>query len=114
MSKFKDIFKSELDPDDIINNEEPIRLDINTESNIEPENVKTPIPIPLHLRKAADEELRRALKGGWLEPVHHATTWCDKRYVCEETYQTWRRNQGEVGCRFSSNKSDPPPTRVAP
>ena len=43
---------------------------------LEPENVKTPIPVPLHLRKAADAELRRAIKGGWLKPVHHATTWC--------------------------------------
>ena len=50
MLKFQDVFKSELAPDDIINNEQPIRLDIDTESDIQPENVKTPISIPLHLR----------------------------------------------------------------
>ena len=72
--KFKDMFKTDLGPEDIISQEEPIRLDIDTECDIQPENVKTPISIPLHLRKAADEELRRAIKGGWLEPVHHATT----------------------------------------
>ena len=50
MLKFQDVFKSELAPDDIINNEQPIRLDIDTESDIQLENVKTPISIPLHLR----------------------------------------------------------------
>ena len=78
LHKFKDVFKVDLDPEDVINQEEDIRLDIDSSSNITPENVKTPISIPLHLRKAADEELRRALHSGWLEPVHHATGWSSR------------------------------------
>ena len=38
----------------------------------------TPKEVPIHLRKAADKELKRCLEAGQLEPCHHYTKWMSR------------------------------------
>ena len=76
MQEFGDIFKEDLDKSDVIDCPK-VSLDID-ESLGQPHNVMTSAEIPIHLRQAADRELKRALKAGWLEPCNHPTEWCSR------------------------------------
>ena len=40
----------------------------------------TPIKTPRYLQKAANEELAKMLKAGFIEPVEHATSWCSRGF----------------------------------
>ena len=44
----------------------------------------SPAEIPLHLRKAADAELKDALEAGFIEPCTHATAWCSRSFFVEK------------------------------
>ena len=46
--------------------------------DVKPLHFNTPREIPCHLRKAADEELKRCLEAGQLEPCHHYTPWLSR------------------------------------
>ena len=43
-------------------------------------NAFTPIKTPRFLQKAANEELSKMIKAGFLEPVEKATTWCSRGF----------------------------------
>ena len=40
----------------------------------------TAIETPLHLQSAANEELQKMLKAGFIEPCHHSTDWCARSF----------------------------------
>ena len=43
-------------------------------------NAFTPIETTRFLQKAANEELSKMTKAGFLEPVENATTWCSRGF----------------------------------
>ena len=75
-----DVFKSELGPKDCIN-KEPIKVEtIEDMERFKVHNAFTPIETPRFLQKAANEELSKMIKAGFLEPVEKATTWCSRGF----------------------------------
>merc|ERR1711954_175330 len=56
LKKYSDIFKKRLERGDTIRCN-PVKIETKTDSNIKPINCRTPIPIQLHYRKAADREI---------------------------------------------------------
>ena len=83
LENFKDVFKKKLSPLDRIK-AKPLRVEINEEANIKPTNCMSPADIPIHLRKAADKELKEALEAGFLDPCIHATKWCSRSFFVEK------------------------------
>ena len=53
----------------------PVKIEKKKDRNIKPVNCRTPIPIQLHLRKAANQELKDFVKAGIVEKCHHWTPW---------------------------------------
>ena len=52
-----------------------VKIERKNDQNIKPVNCRTPIPVQLHLRKAADQELKDFIKAGIIEKCHHFTPW---------------------------------------
>ena len=75
---FPDIFKEDLNEDDFILHE--IQIEVKEDVDINPLNVMTPTTLPVHLRKAADLELKKCLAAGVLEPVEHSTSLCSRSF----------------------------------
>jgi hypothetical protein len=76
LKQYSDIFKEDLEKSDIVDCPK-VELEID-ESCEKPRNNLTAAEIPIHLRAAADKELKRALRAGWLEPCNHPTEWCSR------------------------------------
>ena len=65
ITKYKDIFKEDLEEVDTIKTRNPIKTEIDEEKNIQPTNITTPVEIPAHLRPAAEREIARLIKVHW-------------------------------------------------
>ena len=57
---------------------DPVKIETKTDRNIKPVNCRTPIPVQLHFRKAADQEIKDFLKAGIIEKCHHFTPWLSR------------------------------------
>ena len=68
LKNYDDVFKEDLSPSDRIKGVQ--RIEIN-DSDAKPLHFNTPKEVPVHLRRAADKELKRCLEAGQLEPCHH-------------------------------------------
>ena len=53
----------------------PVKIEKKKDKNIKPVNCRTPIPIPIHLRKPANVELKGYLEAGIIERRNHWTPW---------------------------------------
>ena len=80
LREFADVFKTDLGVEDRINIEPVIIETIQEKENIKASNCMTPIETPIHLQKAAGDELSKMLKAGFIEPVTHATDWCSRAF----------------------------------
>ena len=65
LQQYCDVFKEDLSPSDRIDGVHRVEID---ESGVKPLHFTTPKEVPIHLRKAADKELKRCLDAGQLEP----------------------------------------------
>ena len=72
--KYSDVFKKYLEKGDTIRCN-PVKIETKTDRNIKPVNCRTPIPVQLHFRKAAGQEIKDFLKAGIIEKCHHFTPW---------------------------------------
>ena len=75
LTEFSDVFKEDLDKDDVIDG--VLHAELN-DKVIKPTHIMTPAPIPVHLRQAADNELKHCLDAGVLEECNHATEWVSR------------------------------------
>ena len=57
MKEYKEVFKEVLDKEDVMKISD-IKIDVEKNPNIKQTNTRTPADIPLHLRTAANEELK--------------------------------------------------------
>ena len=57
LKKYSDVFTIKLKKGDIMKCA-PVKIEKTNDRNIKPVNCRTPIPVQLHLRKAADQELK--------------------------------------------------------
>ena len=74
-----------------------MKIETKSDEKIKPVNCCVPVPIPLHLRKAADKELKALLDAGVLEKYHHWTPWLSKGLFVVKKPDSER---GEVICRL--------------
>ena len=81
--KYKDVFKKKLEPEYRID-AKLLKMEINENANICPRNCMSPAEILLHLRKAADAELKDALEAGFIEPCTHAKAWWSRSFFVEK------------------------------
>ena len=72
LKKYSDVFKKRLERGDTIRCD-PVKIETKKDSNIKPINCRTPIPVQLHYRKAADREIKDFLKAGIIKTCHHHT-----------------------------------------
>ena len=71
--KYPDVFTKELTPKDRIKCD-PVRLTFN-DKKVKSFNAMTAIETPLHLQKAADNQLAKMIAAGVLEPQTKVTDW---------------------------------------
>ena len=65
LSRYSDVFKKKLEPEDRIK-AAPLKMDLNEKyKNITPRNSMSAAEIPAHLRKAAETELKDMLEAGF-------------------------------------------------
>ena len=80
LKEFRDVFKTNLEKSDRINMP-PMKIEtIKGADRIRRTNFMTAIETPLHLQSAANEELQKMLKAGFIEPCHHSTEWCARSF----------------------------------
>ena len=90
LNKFKDIFKEQLSKEDVIRCKE-FNIDVNRDSDFKPRNYMMPVDIAAHLHKAADKELKKAIKAGVLEPCNKVSEWPTPGLFVEK-----QRKEGEA------------------
>ena len=83
LDEYADCFRETLGPDDVINQTD-IKIYMDRSVNITPTNSKTPTEIPIHLRDAADRELKNAIEAGILEECSWPTQWCSRGFFVEK------------------------------
>jgi hypothetical protein len=80
LADFADVFKKDLDKGDHIK-VKPVEIEtILTSNRIRPHNAYTPIETPIHMQKAASQELSRILK--------QATNWCARGFFVTKPSST--------------------------
>ena len=72
-----------------------IKIDVEENTNIKPSNAKTPAFVPLHLRTAANEELKNLIKSWVLEECHSQTEWCSRGIFVPKN-----SDDGNLKCRL--------------
>merc|ERR1711954_87160 len=82
--KFKNIFKNDLDKDDVVKTNEPIKIEVREDLDITPVNITNTAEIPIHLRSAAERELERNIKSDVIEKVDHATEWSSRGFFMKK------------------------------
>ena len=70
LKKYLDIFTKKLKKGYVIDCN-PVKIETKKNHNIKPVNCRTPIPIPLHFPKPANQELKYYLQAGIIEGCHH-------------------------------------------
>ena len=63
LKKYPNVFNDELLPEDVVNVPH-VEIKVNENVHVKPTVARTPAEIPIHLRKATDEEIRSLLKAG--------------------------------------------------
>ena len=74
LKKYGDVFTKKLRKGDVIKCA-PVKIETKNDRNIKPVNCCTPIPVQLHLRKAANQELKDFVKAGIVKKYQHWTPW---------------------------------------
>ena len=87
LDEYADCFRETLGSEDVINQTD-IKIYQDRSVNIAPTNAKTPTEIPIHLRDAADRELKNALEAGILEKCIWPTQWCSRGFFVEKGGKT--------------------------
>ena len=80
IKKYSDVFKSDLGPEERKNMEHYKVETIEDMERFKVHNAFTPIETLRFLPKAANEDLSKMIKAGFLEPVEKATTWCSRGF----------------------------------
>ena len=74
LKKYSDVFTKKLRIGDAIKCSS-VKIETKNDRNIKHLDCRTPIPVQLHLRKAANQELTDFVKAGIIEKCHHFTPW---------------------------------------
>ena len=77
LKKYKNVFRTHLKKEDVIKCP-PVVIETIKDSKITPTNCHVPTPVPIHLRKAANEELHNLISAGVLEKCNHHTPWLSR------------------------------------
>ena len=85
MTEFKDVFKVKLEKTDRIN-APPVKIMIDQDrmEKEKPRQATVPIPIPAHLRQAANSKLDDMLEAGFVKPCHHKTVFASRGFFREK------------------------------
>ena len=85
LEKYKDVFKTKLGKKDrVAAPPMVIKIDKERMERDKPRQATVPIPIPAHMRRAADKELEDMLSAGFLEPCLHETTFASRGFFREK------------------------------
>ena len=81
---------------------DPLKIETKKDRKIKPVNRRVPIPIPIHLHKAANKELQDYLEAGIVEKCHHSTPWLSPGLFIAKKPDP---KTGEVRCRLVADFS---------
>ena len=88
LTEFADVFKKDLDKNDRIKMDLVKIETIPNSDRIPPHHIYTAIEIPIHMQKAANQELSRFLKAGQLEECKKVTDWCARGFFVTKPSST--------------------------
>ena len=92
------MFKTKLGKKDRINAPSVvIKIDKEKMEREKPRQATVPIPIPAHMRRAADRELEDMLSAGFLEPCHNETTFASRGFFREKKAGENKRLRARLG-----------------